>query len=238
MPVASIHQASRRSISPAQAGAPYATLPLAPDWLDALARLGHDAMTPLQASMLPAALSGRDVIVQVRRDRQTNDSDADSELALALAVLHRLDARRFDVQALWLCPTPDAADRVARCMRGLAQSVGHIKVAMLCHGAPMRMQIDSLIHGAHIVVGTPGRLLDHVDAATLDLRAINTVVFDQADTLLELGYVDDIAFVASRCPRLRQTLLMHGSADADLPPDLARLGRLWMRRPHLISQPV
>ncbi|RZT38475.1 DEAD/DEAH box helicase [Cupriavidus agavae] len=217
-----------RAIAALPAGAPYSALPLAPVWLDALARLGHAAMTPLQATMLPPALSGRDLIVQ------TADPGDDAALALALAVLHRLDPQRFDVQALLLCPTPDAAERVARRIRALTQPMDHIKVALLCHGAPMRLQIDSLIHGAHIVAGTPGRMLDHVDAATLDLRAVNTVIFDRADAMLSMGFVDDIAFVASRCPRLRQTLLMHGAATGELPPEIARLGRLWQRRPRQV----
>lgn len=210
-----------------QSGAPFASLPLSPAWLDALSRAGHETMTAFQAATLPLALSGKDLVVQRGRDD-------DVAMTLALALLHRLDVRRFDVQALVLCPTRDRAESVAHCLRDITRAARHIKVALLCHGGSMRLQIDSLIHGAHIAVGTPGRLLDHVDAASLDLRAINTVVFDGADTMLDMGFVDDIAFVASRCPRPRQTLLFHRCADADLPPDIARMGRLWMRKPQII----
>ncbi len=205
-------------------GAPFSVLPLEPVWLDALAQLGHGAMTPLQAAILPLALAGHDLIVQIRQG-------GGSATALTIALLHRLDPCRFDVQTLVLCPTRERAEHIARRIREIAECAGYIKVATLCHGTPLRPQIDSLIHGAHIVVGTPGRVLDHIDAASLDLRAINTLMFDRADTMLDMGLVDDIAFVASRCPKARQTLLLHGSDDVDLPPDIARLARFWLRRP-------
>lgn len=209
-------------------GAPFSVLPLEPMWLDALARLGHATMTPQQAITLPLALSGRDLVVQLR-------GGAGSATMLTIALLHRLDPQRFDVQALVLCPTRERAAHVARRIGEIARVTEHVKVALLCHGMPIRPQIDSLIHGAHIVVGTPGRLLDHVDAASLDLRAINIVIFDEADTMLDMGFVDDIAFVAGRCPKSRQTLLLHRSGDAEPPPDITRLARQWLRRPRVIG---
>lgn len=212
------------------AGAPFSVLPLAPEWLASLARLHCGSMTPLQAAALPAALAGHDLIVQAcQRDG--------SATAFALALLHRLDPRRFDVQALVLCPTRDRAEHVAQRIRALVEGTGHIKVATLCSGSPIRPQIDSLIHGAHVAVGTPGRLLDHIEGASLDLRAINTLVFDRADMLLDMGFADDITFIACRCPKARrQTLLFHASTDAGLSPDIARLGRLWLRRARTVSQ--
>ncbi|WP_341248190.1 DEAD/DEAH box helicase [Cupriavidus pauculus] len=206
----------------------FSALPLAQTWLDALAQSGYDAMTPVQAAVLPLVLAGHDLILPM-------PSEDDSIVALAVAVLHRLDPRRFDVQALVFCPTRDRAERVAQCAQRIARCAGYIKVATLCNGASMRQQIDRLIHGAHIAVGTPGRLLDHVDAASLDLRAVNTLVFDEADLMLDMGFVDDLAFVASRCPKARQTLLLHGSADPEPAPDVVRLGRRWMRRPRMLA---
>ena len=210
------------------AGVPFSVLPLEPMWLDALARLGHATMTPQQAITLPLALGGRDLVVQLREG-------AGSATMLTIALLHRLDPQRFDVQALVVCPTRERAAHVARRIGEVVRVTEHVKVALLCHGMPIRPQIDCLIHGAHIVVGTPGRLLDHVDAASLDLRAINTVILDQADTMLDMGFVDDIAFVAGRCPKARQTLLLHRSGDAEPPPDIARLARQWLRRPRVIA---
>ncbi|PLQ01940.1 DEAD/DEAH box helicase [Cupriavidus pauculus] len=221
----------RASQSPTPAIAPrrepFSALPLEPMWLDALAQSGHVSMTPLQSVALPQALAGHDLIVQVRQG-------GGSATTQAIALLHRLDPQRFDVQALVLCPTRDRAEVVARRIRQLARVAGQIKVALLCTGMPIRTQIDSLIHGAHIVVGTPGRMLDHIDAASLDLRAINTVILEGADTMLDMGFADDIAFVASRCPKSRQTLLFHASPDADPPPDITRLARQWQRRPRVI----
>lgn len=206
---------------------PFSALPLEPMWLDALAQSGHVMMTPLQAAALPLALAGHDVMVQVRH--------GGSATMLSVALLHRLDPQRFDVQALVMCPTRDRAEVVARRVRRLVRFAGQVKVALLCSGMPIRPQIDSLIHGAHIVVGTPGRLLDHIEASSLDLRAINTVIFEGADRMLDMGFADDIAFVASRCPKLRQTILFHASPDVDPPPDIARLGRRWMRRPRAVT---
>ncbi|KAI3594370.1 ATP-dependent 23S rRNA helicase DbpA [Cupriavidus sp. U2] len=205
---------------------PFSVLPLEPMWLDALAQSGHVSMTPLQAAALPLALAGHDLIVQARQGGRAT--------TLAIALLHRLDPQRFDVQALVLCPTRDRADMVARRIRQLARVAGQVKVALLCTGMPIRAQIDSLIHGAHIVVGTPGRMLDHIDAASLDLRAVNTVIFEAADTMLDMGFADDIAFVASRCPKSRQTLLFHASPDADPPPEIVRLARQWQRKPRAV----
>lgn len=199
-------------------------------WLDALAQLGHVSMSPLQAAALPLALAGHDLVVQVRQ--------GGSVTMLAVALLHRLDPQRFDVQTLVLCPTRERVELVARRVRQLVRVAGQVKVALLCSGMSIRPQIDSLIHGAHIVVGTPGRLLDHIDAASLDLRAVNTLIFDAADTMLDLGFADDIAFVARRCPKARQTLLFHASTDVDLPPDIAHLARQWLRRPRTIRMAV
>jgi ATP-independent RNA helicase DbpA len=173
-------------------------------------------------SALPLAQTWLDALAQSGYDAMTPVQD-------------RLDPRRFDVQALVFCPTRDRAERVAQCAQRIARCAGYIKVATLCNGASMRQQIDRLIHGAHIAVGTPGRLLDHVDAASLDLRAVNTLVFDEADLMLDMGFVDDLAFVASRCPKARQTLLLHGSADPEPAPDVVRLGRRWMRRPRMLA---
>lgn len=221
----------RASQPPSQVSAlrcePFSALPLEPMWLDALAQSGHVSMTPLQSVALPLALAGHDLIVQVRQG-------GGSATTLAIALLHRLDPQRFDVQALVLCPTRDRADMVARRIRQLARVAGQVKVALLCTGMPIRAQIDSLIHGAHIVVGTPGRMLDHIDAASLDLRAVNTVIFEAADTMLDMGFADDIAFVASRCPKSRQTLLFHASPDAVPPPEIARLARQWQRKPRAV----
>ncbi|WP_354677297.1 ATP-dependent RNA helicase DbpA [Cupriavidus plantarum] len=202
----------------------FSTLPLSAGTLATLAQLGYDTMTPIQAASLPAALAGEDLIAQAR-------TGSGKTAAFALALLHRLDARRFDVQALVMCPTRELADQVTQEIRRLARAEENIKVLTLCGGSPMRPQVDSLIHGAHIVVGTPGRLMDHIERGSLDMRAINTLVLDEADRMLDMGFFDDIAFVARHCPKERQTLLF----SATYPEGIARLAHQFMRKPREIK---
>jgi ATP-independent RNA helicase DbpA len=208
-------------------GAPFAALPLAPALQTTLAELGCATVNPLQAAMLPEALAGHDLIVQ-------SPAGSGRIVAFTIALLHRLDPRRFDVQALVLCPTRDRVQQVAQCIRDCARAARHVKVVTLSPGAAMRPQIDSLIHGAHIVVGTPGRILDHIESGSLDLRAVVTLVLDETDTMLGMGYANDIGFAANRCPRGRQTLLFSSSRETDLPPEMARLARHWLRKPRRI----
>lgn len=204
--------------------APFSSLPLSAATLATLAQLGYDGMTPIQAASLPVALAGEDLIAQAR-------TGSGKTAAFALALLHRLDARQFDVQGLVLCPTRELADQVTQEIRRLARAEENIKVLTLCGGSPMRPQVDSLIHGAHIVVGTPGRIMDHIERSSLDMRAINTLVLDEADRMLDMGFVDDIAFVARHCPKERQTLLF----SATYPPGIARLAQQFMRKPREIK---
>ncbi|WP_019452004.1 DEAD/DEAH box helicase [Cupriavidus sp. BIS7] len=208
-------------------GAPFAALRLAPALQATLTELGLANVTPLQAAMLPGALAGHDLIVQ-------SPAGSGRILAFTIALLHRLDPRRFDVQALVLCPTRDRAQRVSQRIRDCARAARHVKVVTLSQGSAMRSQIDSLIHGAHIVVGTPGRVLDHIESGSLDLRAVGTLVLDETDTMLDMGFADDIVYAASRCPKDRQTLLLSSSGESDLPPGIARLARHWLRKPQRI----
>jgi ATP-independent RNA helicase DbpA len=122
------------------------------------------------------------------------------------------------VQALVLCPTRELADQVAGELRRLARSTGNVKVLVLTGGSPMRPQIASLEHGAHIIVGTPGRVRDHLGRNTLDLSKVNTLVLDEADRMTDMGFYDEIAGIVSACPKRRQTLLF----SATYPDDIRR----------------
>ncbi|WP_454709653.1 ATP-dependent RNA helicase DbpA [Cupriavidus nantongensis] len=207
-----------------QAGTAFSTLPLSPAMLATLAQLGYDEMTPIQAASLPITLAGQDLVARAK-------TGSGKTAAFGLALLHRLDPRRFDVQAMVLCPTRELADQVTQEIRRLARAEENIKVLTLCGGAPMRPQVDSLIHGAHIVVGTPGRILDHIDRGSLDLSGINTLVLDEADRMLDMGFFDDIAYVASRCPKDRQTLLF----SATYPPGIDKLSHRFLRNPQSLK---
>ena len=202
----------------------FARLPLAPQVLANLQRLGYAQMTPVQAATLPLALTGRDLIAQAR-------TGSGKTAAFALALLAHLNPRRMAVQALVLCPTRELAEQVTQEIRRLARAEDAIKVLTLCGGATMRPQIASLAHGAHVVVGTPGRILDHLERQTLDLQALNTLVLDEADRMLDMGFADDIAKVVRQCPRQRQTLLF----SATYPDGVMALGARHMREPHIVQ---
>ncbi|MGT2430738.1 ATP-dependent RNA helicase DbpA [Cupriavidus basilensis] len=213
-----------QSAAPAAAGASFSTLPLSPATLATLEQLGYQTMTPIQAASLPVALAGQDLIAQAK-------TGSGKTAAFALALLNRLDTRRFDVQALVLCPTRELAEQVTQEIRRLARAEENVKILTLCGGSPMRPQADSLAHGAHIAVGTPGRIMDHLERGTLHLDALNTLVLDEADRMLDMGFFDDIAYVASHCPKERQTLLF----SATYPEGIARLSQQFLRKPREIK---
>jgi ATP-independent RNA helicase DbpA len=202
----------------------FSSLPLAPPTLDNLHRLGYASMTPIQAASLPLALAGKDLIAQAK-------TGSGKTAAFALALLANLNPRRFAVQALVLCPTRELAEQVTQEVRRLARAEDHIKVLTLCGGSTMRPQLASLEHGAHIVVGTPGRIMDHLERGSLELAALNTLVLDEADRMLDMGFHDDIATVARQCPKQRQTLLF----SATYPEGIAKLSAAFMREPQTVT---
>jgi len=203
---------------------PFSELPLSAAALANLEQLGYLGMTPVQAAALPIALAGHDLIAQAK-------TGSGKTAAFALALLNRLKlddpALRFKVQALVLCPTRELADQVAVEIRRLARSEDNVKTLTLCGGAPMHTQKASLEHGAHVVVGTPGRIIDHLERGHLVLEALNTLVLDEADRMLDMGFFDDIAKVAKQCPKERQTLLF----SATYPEGIVKLSQQFMRAP-------
>ena len=208
----------------ATTGAPFDQLPLAPAVLANLRQLGYIHMTPIQAASLPIALAGHDLIAQAK-------TGSGKTAAFALALLARLNPRRFAVQALVLCPTRELADQVTQEIRRLARSEDNIKILSLVGGSTLRPQMASLEHGAHIVVGTPGRIMDHLQRGSLNLDALNTLVLDEADRMLDMGFYDDIGFIARECPGTRQTLLF----SATYPEGIAELSRRLLRQPHEVK---
>ncbi|HSX92246.1 MAG TPA: ATP-dependent RNA helicase DbpA [Hydrogenophaga sp.] len=202
----------------------FSTLPLSPATLANLEQLGYAAMTPIQAAALPPALLGKDLIAQAQ-------TGSGKTAAFALALLAKLNPRRFAVQSLVLCPTRELADQVSTEVRRLARAADNIKLVTLCGGVPLRGQLASLEHGAHIVVGTPGRVMDHLERGSLALDALNTLVLDEADRMLDMGFFDDIATVARQCPAARQTLLF----SATYPEGIQQLASRFMREPVTVN---
>ena len=204
---------------PPQHAAPaFTTLPLSPAMQANLQRLGYLARTPIQAASLPLALAGRDLIAQAK-------TGSGKTVAFSLPLLTRLDPRRLEVQALVLCPTRELAEQVTQEIRRLARAEDNVRALSLCGGVPLRGQLTSLAHGAHVVVGTPGRLLDHLSRGSLALTALNTLVLDEADRMLDMGFAEDIAKVVEAFPAERQTLLF----SATWPDGVTRLARRFMR---------
>jgi ATP-dependent RNA helicase DbpA len=204
--------------------AAFDTLPLTADALANLAQLGYSRMTEIQAASLPLALAGRDLIAQA-------STGSGKTVAFGVPLVNRLDAGRLEVQALVLCPTRELADQVTLEIRRLARAVGNIKVVTLCGGVALRGQTLSLTHGAHVVVGTPGRIQDHLERGSLRLEAVRTLVLDEADRMLDMGFLDDIARVVRHCPAERQTLLF----SATYPEGIGQLAARFMREPQTVK---
>ena len=198
----------------------FQSLPLSAPLLSNLTTLGYLEMTPIQAASLPLILQHRDVIAQAK-------TGSGKTAAFSLGILAKLNPMYFAVQGLVICPTRELAEQVANELRRLARAVDNIKVLTLCGGAPMRPQIASLEHGAHIVVGTPGRLIDHISRATINLATVQTLVLDEADRMVDMGFYDDMVHVVKACPVRRQTLLF----SATFPDDIGIITRELMRDP-------
>ena len=208
----------------AASAAAFSSLPLSAAMLVNLQQLGYEQMTPIQAASLPLALAGKDLIAQAK-------TGSGKTAAFALALLAQLNVPRFAIQGLVMCPTRELAEQVSQELRRLARAEDNVKILTLCGGAPMRPQIESLAHGAHIVVGTPGRILDHLSRDTLALDALSTLVLDEADRMLDMGFAEDIATVIQRCPKGRQTLLF----SATYPEGVTQLAQRFMREPQEIK---
>ncbi|MBN7796104.1 ATP-dependent RNA helicase DbpA [Parahaliea mediterranea] len=203
---------------------PFSNLSLPRAQLENLERLGYRTMTPIQAAALPLAFAGRDLIARAK-------TGSGKTAAFSLPLLDKLNPRDFGTQALVLCPTRELATQVADEIRRLARYRQNIKVVTLCGGQSIGPQIGSLEHGAHIVVGTPGRIGDHLRKTTLNLARIKTLVLDEADRMLEMGFIDDIRAIVEHTPASRQTLLF----SATYPEDIQTLSRQFQREPEQVS---
>ncbi len=202
----------------------FSRLNLSANALANLTQLGYVAMTPIQAASLPLTLAGQDLIAQA-------STGSGKTAAFGLPLVEKLQATDMAIQALVLCPTRELADQVTQEIRRLARATGNIKVVTLCGGVALRGQVISLEHGAHVVVGTPGRILDHLERGSLSLQAVQTLVLDEADRMLDMGFMEDIAKVVQQCAKNRQTLLF----SATYPEGIAQLANQFMRQPQTVT---
>ncbi|HIO97928.1 MAG TPA: ATP-dependent RNA helicase DbpA, partial [Leucothrix sp.] len=203
---------------------PFSSLPFSKKLISNLDSLGYQMMTPVQSASLPAILEEKDLRVQAK-------TGSGKTAAFGLGLLQKINPKFFGLQALVLCPTRELADQVAKEIRQLARCIPNIKLVVLCGGKPLGPQADSLEHGAHIAVGTPGRIKDHLSRHTLDLSGLETLVLDEADRMLDMGFYDKIINIANNTPSNRQTLLF----SATYPNTIKKMCRTIQRDPVVIK---
>ncbi len=198
----------------------FSSLKLDPALLKNISSLGYQAMTPIQAQSLPYILDGKDVIAQ-------GQTGSGKTAAFGLGLLEKLNVKRFRIQSLILCPTRELADQVAKEIRKLGRSIHNIKVLTLCGGMPFGPQVGSLEHGAHIIVGTPGRIEDHLGKRTLKLNDVNLLILDEADRMLDMGFQSQLDNIIDRISEDRQTLMF----SATFPAQIKAIAKRIMKQP-------
>ena len=206
------------------ASSQFNSLNLSTELLDAVASLDYAQMTPIQEQSLPTILAGGDLIGQGK-------TGSGKTAAFGLGLLQKLKVEKYRIQSLVLCPTRELADQVAKEIRRLARTMHNVKVLTLCGGTPLGPQIGSLEHGAHIIVGTPGRIEDHLRKQTLKLNHVDTLVLDEADRMLEMGFADSLDAIISTLTAERQTLLF----SATFPRSIQSIAGKYLREPKLVK---
>jgi ATP-dependent RNA helicase DeaD len=202
----------------------FASLGLRAELVDTLTTLGYEAPTPIQERTIPRLLAGKDLIGQAQ-------TGTGKTAAFALPILERIDPKRKQTQALVLCPTRELAVQVAEAIHKYSMKMEHVSVLPLYGGAPIVPQLKRLERGAHVVVGTPGRLIDHLDRKSLDLSNIRVIVLDEADEMLKMGFIEDIERILSASPESRQTALF----SATMPDEVLRIAKRHLREPERVE---
>ncbi|WP_221798127.1 ATP-dependent RNA helicase DbpA [Oceanobacter mangrovi] len=201
----------------------FSTLALPAAQIDNLSQLGYTRLTRIQELALPLALAGKDLLGQAK-------TGSGKTASFGIPLLNKLNNRFFGVQGLVLCPTRELATQVANELRKLAKYQPNIKMVVLSGGVAIGPQIGSLEHGAHVVIGTPGRIRDHLRKGTLVLDQVETLVLDEADRMLDMGFADDIDFIIGHTPEQRQTLLF----SATYPDNIQQLSKRYQQQPEFI----
>lgn len=182
----------------------FTELNLPPALLRATEQLGYNELTQIQAEALPLLLHGHDVVAQAK-------TGSGKTAAFALALLAKLNLDCAQVQGLILCPTRELSEQICKEIRALACFIPNVKVVSLCGGIPLRPQIAALEFAPHIVVGTPGRIQELLDKKHLNLDHVHTLILDEADRMLDMGFIADISAIVARLPAARQTSLFSAS---------------------------
>ena len=202
----------------------FSTLPLSPSLVAVVQELGFLKLTPIQRQSIPILLKGKDLIGQSR-------TGSGKTAAFALPILEKINIHLSHVQALILCPTRELCAQVTRDIRKLGRNHPGLKVLPLAGGVPVRPQRDALEKGIHIAVGTPGRILDHITREHLDLSKLGTVVLDEADRMLDMGFEEEMAQILKATPKSRQTIFF----SATFPEEIEAMSRAYQRSPSRIT---
>ncbi|HMH54511.1 MAG TPA: DEAD/DEAH box helicase [Candidatus Acidoferrum sp.] len=202
----------------------FADLGLTSALLAAVTEVGYEAPTPIQALTIPALLAGRDVIGQAQ-------TGTGKTAAFALPILQQLDLALAEVQALVLTPTRELAIQVAEAIHTYGKALGAVRVLPVYGGQGMHLQVKHLRAGVHVVVGTPGRVMDHLRRETLTLEALRIVVLDEGDEMLRMGFIDDVEWILGQMRAERQTALF----SATMPPAIRKIAARHLRNPETIA---
>jgi len=198
----------------------FQTLSLSKEMLANLGSIGYKEMTSVQSEALPDVLDGKDVTVQAK-------TGSGKTAVFGIGILDKIEIKKFHIQSLVLCPTRELADQVAKELRKIAKFAHNIKILTLCGGVAFYPQANSLRHGAHVVVGTPGRILKHLDKENLKLDNLQILVLDEADRMLDMGFVEEIEKILNYVPKHRQTLLF----SATYPDEITALSSSIQKNP-------
>lgn len=190
----------------------------------AVAVMGFDVMTPIQSQAIPQALKGRDITGQAQ-------TGSGKTLAFGIPLLNKIFVPDKSPQAIVLCPTRELCIQVAGEIKKLAKYMDKVKVLAVYGGQPIGKQIRVLNKGVHIVVGTPGRVIDHIERQTLDLIGVETLVLDEADEMLDMGFRDDIELILRYTPKQRQTMLF----SATMPDEIRKISRMYQKNPKFVK---
>lgn len=201
----------------------FSKLCISPALQQVLTDLKYAVMTPIQAQSIPLLLQGRDIIGQSR-------TGSGKTAAFAIAILEKIETHTRNIQALVVVPTRELCQQVAREVRRLGRYRKDLRVVVLSGGHPVYHDKRAMEHGAHLLVGTPGRLLDHLKRGSIDLSAIRSVVLDEADRMLDMGFRDSIEAILAKTPSTRQTLFF----SATFPTTIEALSRRYQRSPERV----
>ncbi|MCH9741382.1 MAG: ATP-dependent RNA helicase DbpA [Epsilonproteobacteria bacterium] len=199
-------------------------LSLPQELLENLSSLGFEQMTPIQQASLPSILEQKDIIAKAK-------TGSGKTLAFSLPLILNLKAKQQNPQALIIAPTRELCEQIAGELKRLARYKSDVKVITLYGGTSLTAQVASLEKGADILVGTPGRLLDHFSRETIELKAIKTLVLDEADRMLDMGFSEDILKIVSNLPKQRQSLLF----SATYPENISTLSAKVLKNPVTIK---